>query len=421
MEDAPNRAVRHILDRPELAPLWQAVHQRLSSGHPVQRVSLGPLDPAAREALADLMGLDRLPPARTTVTMARLDSALLESVGTDARAVAETILGPTGDRAARRRSGVAERDALWHWLESHPVVAGRPSLAAWSAQIRRSGLVHGSTTATRRLLEAALTVLEALPAQGEPLPVFAAALLGDSHALDDGTRLAGLVLRALTALHDTGPAPSDGKDLQATAAGRRTLWGLAGIADDALSSTVLTAGLRPSGTSPVARALRVCTDAGHAMHLTLAQLRDTSTLLLPMADVHITENPSIVALALRRFGAGCPPLVCTSGWPGSAALLLLRHLSATRARLHYHGDFDGEGLRIATHVMKVTGAQPWHMSCADYQAALADNASGPPAGRVTAAPWDGDLAAALVARGTAVLEEQMAGVLMDDLAGYAGG
>ncbi|GHJ35996.1 hypothetical protein Sm713_16050 [Streptomyces sp. TS71-3] len=91
-------------DRPELAPLWRAVHDRLSSGRPVSRITVGPLDLSAREALADLLGLDRLPPIRTTVALARLDEALLAGVGSDSRAVAEAVLGPVGDRAADRET-----------------------------------------------------------------------------------------------------------------------------------------------------------------------------------------------------------------------------------------------------------------------------------------------------------------------------
>lgn len=399
------------LDRPELAPLWRAVHERLSSGHPVSRVTLGPLDLPAREALADLLGLDRIPKARTTVTLTRLDEALRDSVGADTRAVAEAILGPLGDRAADLASDRTERAALWRWLETHPVVVAQPALRPWMAHLRRSGLLHGSVEVTRRFLNDALTAVAALPAQGEPLPVFAAAHLGDAHALDDGTRLGGVVLRALAALHDTGPPVS--------AADRRALWGLAGIADDALSTTVLTAGLRPTGTGPVARALTAYADAGHAAHLSLAQLRRPGDLHLPPNDVHITENPSILALALRRFGPLCPPLVCTAGWPNSAVILLLRQLASAGAPLRYHGDFDGEGLRIAAHLLAATGAAPWRMAAADYRAAHARSPLGPPPGRVTDAPWDPELAPALNEHGTAVLEEHMAADLLADLTRFA--
>lgn len=59
----------------------------------------------------------------------------------------------------------------------------------------------------------------------------------------------------------------------------------------------------------------------------------------------MVENPSFLALALRRFGPDCPPLVCTSGKPNSAAIQLLRLLIDRGAALRYHGDFDGEGIR----------------------------------------------------------------------------
>ncbi|WP_230423601.1 TIGR02679 family protein [Streptomyces radicis] len=406
-----SRRTRHALDRPELALLWRAVHARLSSGRPVSRVTVGPLDVDARQALADLLGLDRLPRPRATVTLARLDEALRDSVGADARAVVEAILGPLGDRAADREADRADRAALWGWLDAHPVVTAQPALGAWTAHMRRSGLVQGSVEATRRLLERALTVMAALPARGEPLPVFATAHLGDAHALDDGTRLAGVVLRALAALHDTEPPASAGD--------RRALWGLAGIADDALSTTVLVAGLRPMGAGPVARALTAYADAGHAAHVSLAQLRDPGETVLPATEVRVVENPSVLALALRRFGPRCPPLVCTSGWPNSAAVSLLRHLASAGATLRYHGDLDGEGLRIAAHVLAATGARAWRMSAADYRAAQARSPTGPPPGRVTEAPWDRELAAALRERGTAVLEEHMAETLLADLADLA--
>ena len=44
------------------------------------------------------------------------------------------------------------------------------------------------------------------------------------------------------------------------------------------------------------------------------------------------------------------------GWPNSAAVLLLQKLAAAGTWLYYHGDFDGEGLRIAAAV--VAGPPP---------------------------------------------------------------
>ncbi|NLU75520.1 TIGR02679 family protein [Streptomyces sp. HNM0575] len=396
------------LRRPELHPVWLAFHDRLSSGRPVSRVRIGPLNDAEREALADLLGLDRLPDAKPFIALTRLEAALAETDGRTVREVVADIVGPIDDRAADRRRTNDERAALWAWLENHNTVRSQPALADWATHCRGAGPIHGSVTRTRELLSAALTVLAALPAGGEPLPVFAAHTLdGDSHALDDGTRLSSLVLRALSTVY--GVEPPDG------AQQRRALWARAGIADDELSTTVLTAGLCPDGHGTLSRVTNACTEAGQAASLTLAQLRTPGEFRFPAVPVHITENPSIMALALRRFGPYCPPLVCTSGWPNSASIHLLRMLAAEGAELRYHGDFDGEGIRIAAYVLDKTSAAPWRMTAADYRYSVAERPQGPPAGRLTEAPWDQALTPAIAEHGVAVLEEMVADLLVSDL------
>ncbi|MEU6931007.1 TIGR02679 family protein [Streptomyces sp. NPDC046374] len=413
----PEKAVGgHALRRPELRILWQTVHERLSSGRPVTRVRIGPLDEAEREALADLLGLDRLPDVRCSVTLARLEEAVIEISGRTVRDSVTELIGPLGDRAGERRHQKAERAELWAWLSGHDTVRAQPALADWVTSCRSTGLVGSSPERTRGLLEDALTVLAAVPAEAEPLPLFAARLLrGDSHALDDGTQLSTVVLRALAALHDTAPPHS--------AADRRALWARAGVADDELSATVLAAGLRPSGDGVLAHVARACAEAGQAASLTLAQVRSPGRFTLltePVPVVHVVENPSILALALHRFGRSCPPLVCTSGWPNSAVILLLRMLAARGSVLRFHGDFDGEGIRIAAYVLDKTPASPWRMSAEDYREAVARHPRGPHPGRVTEAPWDPELAEAMAQQGSALVEELVADVLLEDLAAGLG-
>ncbi|TDC96970.1 TIGR02679 family protein [Actinomadura sp. 7K507] len=392
----------------DLKPLWTELHRRFSAGAHVSRVTLRGLDDDQRAALADLLGMDRYPPSTVPVAVARLDAVLLELTGSDTRTVTEEICGPIGDRARDRRNQERERNALWKWLERHPVVTAEPALLGWVADVRRQGLVAASVPSTRALLEQALGVLAALPSDGRPLASFATGVLGDSHALDDGRRLPGLVLRAQAALHGAEP-PRDARE-------RRALWESAGVECDALSTTVLVAGLRPLGGGVLARALRLWADAGRACVVTLQQLRDPPDVRLDAPEVWVTENPTVIALAVRRFGDRCPPLVCSSGWPNSAVIELLREIGRSGTALRYHGDFDGEGLRIAAYVMAKTGARPWRMSCGDYLAALdAAPKPHPPPGRVTEAPWDDGLAQALRTHDAAVLEEAVAGALLDDL------
>jgi uncharacterized protein (TIGR02679 family) len=216
----------------------------------VARIRLGPLTAEQREALADLLGSARLPGEYASVSLEELDAAL----GASVRDVVIGLVGPLADRAGDRSRVAAERDELWNWLIAHPVVRAQPALAEWVAAVRRAGLVGGSLEATRGELDRVLRVLGELPATGVPLPVFADAVLGDPHALDDGTRCAGLVIRALSVMFDV-PVPGD-------APGRRALWERAAVADDELSSTVLVAGLRAADDSVAARILRLCADAG---------------------------------------------------------------------------------------------------------------------------------------------------------------
>ncbi|RVX40367.1 uncharacterized protein (TIGR02679 family) [Nonomuraea polychroma] len=381
-------AVPERLRAAALRPVWTALHERLSSGHQVSRVKVTGLDAEQQAAVADLLGLDRYPGPSATIDVARLEAAL---GGLDVRTVAEALIGPLDDRRRRRAERREEREALLDWFTTHPVVTAEPALLALSA-----------VRAGRDLLQQALAVLAALPGSGRPLAAVAADVTGDPHALDEGTRLSSLVLKALSMLYDI-PAPEG-------AEARRALWERAGVACDALSTTVLVAGLRPAGDSALARVLRIWD--GQPSVITLAQLQDT--LDLRERDVWVVENPSVLALAQRRFGTACPPMVCTSGWPNSAVIRLLRSLPGTQ--LHYHGDLDGEGVRIAAYTMAKTGAEPWRMSTADYLRGLTDLRSGvPPPGRVTDAPWDPELAPAMRSHGLAVPEERVAEELLDDL------
>lgn len=392
------------LRRAELTPLWREVHRRLSSGHAVTRLRVGPMDDEQRGALADLLGLERLPQRHHSLSMSRLESVVANVCGHSVTEVVAELIGPVADRAGDRDRQREARQRLWEWLGEHEVVAAQPALYDWVEQMRRNGVLDGSITTTRAVLSEALRVLERLPAEGIPLPALATEMLGDPHALDGGTRRAGMVLRALACLYGTDPP--DGAEQ------RRALWERAGVAEDELSASVLVAGLQPSGENVACRVLRVCAEYGEAAALTLAQLRQS--VRVPERDVWVVENPTVLTLALRRFGTFCPPMICTSGWPNSAAIRLLRALAETGTALHYHGDFDGEGVRIAAHVLAKTGALPWRMSAADYVEALPDGAA-PPVGRVTEAPWDAELAAAMREHGTAVPEEQVTQRLLDEL------
>ncbi|WP_223778789.1 TIGR02679 domain-containing protein [Streptomyces sp. 135] len=126
-EPAPGEST---LRRPAVGPLWHTVHSRLSSGRPVTRVRLGPLDEAQREALADLLGLDRLPDPRPSASLTRLEEAVTELSGSSVREAVTELIGPLNDRATERRRKEDERAGLWVWMDSHATVRAQPALTS---------------------------------------------------------------------------------------------------------------------------------------------------------------------------------------------------------------------------------------------------------------------------------------------------
>ncbi|MFT4217096.1 MAG: TIGR02679 family protein [Micropruina sp.] len=382
-------------------------HARLSRDPAARSFRVTLPEPAQRDALADLLGSAARPGEVVRVQLdgpRGLAAAVEQASGLTLRDYLTARFGPFLDPTEAKRVAAGQRAELWGWWLGHPYLRQRPELDEWADGVVRLG-TRGGTSATRALLEQVLTVLAELPVADELLPMLAGRLVNDTHALDAGTALGSHVVAAIAA--------AQGVDRPVDAAGRRALWRSVGVRDDELSSTVLVAGLRPSGDSTTARLCRLAADAGEAVSLTLAQVRQGVEAW--NADrVFVVENPAVVALAVREFGRRAPPLLCGAGWPSAAVTELIAQLRAAGADACYHGDLDGEGLRIAAHLIDLCGVIPWRMSTADYLSAVAGHGAG--VGRVTAALWDAELAPALADRGVAVLEETVWPRLRDDLA-----
>src|SRR4051812_21873402 len=87
-----------------------------ASDRPVSAITLRALDLETRRALADLLGLDRLPSSTCRLRTAAVASALgVESAGL--RAVVERMRGPLGNRSSERLAERRSRAELWAWLE----------------------------------------------------------------------------------------------------------------------------------------------------------------------------------------------------------------------------------------------------------------------------------------------------------------
>ena len=249
------------------------------------------------------------------------------------------------------------------------------------------------------------------------LPVLAARLWGDAHALDRDTALGRACARVLalaatvaTASSDCGDESdatgatggtdaadgtdatdaADGTDATGTAgtaetaetAGEvnadgttdknpeyvdplgdagawRAAWASLGVACDEVSAQVLVLNLPLEGDAP-AVALAGATP-GEPTWLTLRSLRGELRLAAGVTEVFVCENPSIVEAAADTFGAQSKPLVCTFGFPNQATLTLLAALAGAGTRLWVRADADAAGWNIVKQLMNFENTARWRM------------------------------------------------------------
>ncbi|MFB4197614.1 TIGR02679 family protein, partial [Streptomyces carpaticus] len=368
MTGAPDLARLHrLLGGPELTRLRDRLRHRLASGRALTgKLTLPDATPAERTAVSALLGRPPTTARSLTITLQDLDRVLRTSGAAPAGlawAVTE-LTGPVPVRAEEARALAHAWEQAFSPLTA--LLTTRPELAAWHAHLRETGLA-------RRLLrtpDEAAPVLATLAGLLAHLPLsppqalstFAAQRTGNAHALDDGP-LATLTLDAVRAL--TGAPPGSG------AQWRRDTWAAAGILLDELSSQVLTLALPGDPHTPTGRALTALTSVGEPAILTLRQLIRTPPRLPAGGTVYVCENPTVVLAAADLLPpTGCAPLICLQGQPSVAALRLLDLLSSSGWTIHYHGDFDWGGVRIATRLKSAVPWIPWRYRHTDYEQAV---------------------------------------------------
>lgn len=404
---ADEARLRQLLGGSELAWLVERARVRLARGQADGSVTLASATPAQKEAIGRLLGRRASGGTSITVRLADVEAMLRHAGVSNTLAEAlEALGGPLIDARAERRSA----EAAWAGLFDAVARDGRPR--PWLDELRRTGLLRrlseNDPGAARTLLEHALELERRLPAPGVALAELAAAVTGDSHALDAGAPLGTIAVRLA--------ASTGGITAWEGAEAWREAWTSAGVLCDELSAPVLVLNLPADGDRLTDRALRLHAEAGEPYRLTTRQLlREPPTFasLAAARTVHVCENPTVLAAAANRHARAAAPLVCLEGQPRTAARLLLDRLAAARARLAYHGDFDWPGIRIGNIVMRRHGAVPWRFSSREYRAARGGR---PLEGTPVAALWDADLEAAMIEAGRAVHEEEVLDTLLADLA-----
>jgi uncharacterized protein (TIGR02679 family) len=402
-------------DGPEFRRLLERARRSLerTGGELSGWVSLSQPDDAERKAIIGITGQYRdTRTTRITVRLADLDHAVRETTGRGLPELLTDMAGPLRDRPAERSALAGARDAVVRAAEASSLNAPCGWYRDWLAEITRDGSLTKLIRAGEQArLGQAVRVLEYLAGRaGLPvlLPALAADVTGDTKALNHGTVLSTLVLRALAIKTGTGRPGTAGE--------RRDLWEASDVVVDDLASRVLVLNMPAEGHG-LAEWLAGAARLGIPFYVTLHQLM-TLPLTVRGTLVHACENPAVLRHAAAELGAGSAPLICTEGRPSAAFHQLADAVVNGGGELRYHGDFDWPGLAIASSVMRRHGARPWRMSAADYLAGVrADAEHLQLTGTPQPTPWDPELGELMAATGYVLYEESVADVLISDLSG----
>lgn len=379
-----------VLGRNGLAPVVAELARRYgASARPVQKVTVS-LDDPGREAVAELLGMVRLPAARVDLSCARIAAVLGVAPG-ELRDVVEQLAGPVGDRAAQGAATRAELDAAVDRARDAARALGAVVEEWAGTKVRTtSGPVAGRAEAVAQVCA---VVAAARPVR-RPLAVVAAEATGDPHAFDLDTPR-GKLLAECAAMAAGTAAPVG-------AAGRRAALARFGVAADDVSSTVATWGLVPQPGHPFAGSARAAAGCGEPLVWTLSMVTRHPVSSWP-ARVLVVENPSVLAVAAADRFDGV--VICTSGRPSTAGTALVAQATAAGAKVDAHADFDAGGFGVIADLM-THGARPWRMDAADYLADV-DRALVAADGAAVTTPWDPHLSRAFAEHRLVLYEEQV--------------
>jgi len=399
---------------PEYARLLAAARRSLerTSGGLTGTVTVTQPDDAERKAIIGITGQYRAEgSAQIGVRLTDLDLAVSEATGGTLIELLERTGRPLRDRPADRRRLADGREAAVRSAENS-FLNDRDWYRSWLTEITADGtLTRLVNAADADRVGHAVRVLEQVEGRTEPVQLaeLAAMTTGDTKALNHGTTLATLVMRALATRISVGKP--------VTTEQRRDLWDAHGVIVDDLASRVLVLNLAAAGDG-LGEWLTDARRRGVPFYVTLQQL-----IAMPVAPevsaeptVSVCENPAVLRRAAADLGPRSRPLICTEGQPSTAFHRLAAAVTAHGGRLRYHGDFDWPGIAIANSVIRRHHAAQWRMSAADYRAAIREDAdhvtlAGPP----QPTPWDPALADAMSAAARAVYEESVADPLIADL------
>lgn len=409
--------LEEYLAQPGLKRLWPKVKTKyLSLDRIGGKVQLRQLSLLEQEALGGLLAKNLLGKKECVVELTALDQVLKRSrFAVGLVEALECLYGPSL-LTKREQAQAAEKEWLAFFATVEQVPQQLPT-RSWLTALRNGQgqgyrtfltLYHQDKGQASNILRTCLQALDRLPCWRKHrtrLPVFAAGLTGDPHALDSNTALGRLFFQGvLFTLEIESDASSAEK--------KREILSQAGLEGDDVSSTVIVAGLCTLPSDPRA-GIFSASRSTHTPILLPLRFFDRPTLWTSMPIVYVMENPTVFSAILDATGNDfLPPLVCTSGQLSVAALKLLDELTVAGNTLYYSGDFDPDGLQIGIRLQERYGNafHPWFFDCEAYHAApagLALTFEQQQTIRNLTVSWDKTLSTVILERGSVVYQESL--------------
>lgn len=198
------------------------------------------------------------------------------------------------------------------------------------------------------------------------LAILSAQITSNPHYFDRGTTEGNFFLSLLFFLNDLDYLKDSEKIFE--------VYYKSNIEIDSISSFTAAFGIELYTSSGIHKAYEEFIKNSEDYLISLSNLKKIVRADCKRKKVFVIENQMIFSYLCECFKNKEVALLCTSGQPKTASLILIDMLCQSNCTLYYSGDIDPEGIEIADKLIKRGNGKiiPWHFSLDDYNKSISN-------------------------------------------------
>lgn len=174
-----------------------------------------------------------------------------------------------------------------------------------------------------------------------PLAKFSSIVTKDSHYFDINNFQGKLFISCIGYIYNTKTETTENKN--------ETLMKV-NIIRDEISNFTITYGLIACDDNGEIKGYKWFREEKQPLILNIYNLNTIKEIKALNNKVYVFENPTVFYELLKITESIPVTLICTSGQPNISSLILLDKLTKSKTAIYYSGDFDPEGLQIASNL-----------------------------------------------------------------------